>query len=858
MRKLHTAVIFSALLFISASHMVLHAGQSTVEIRIIGTFEDRIPNVTWVIMHDGDTLQAGFSESGIIQVDVPANLPLSLVLQHPRMATTFHAIGTLESGDTRKFSVKMEREFQLDEFDIVDARERDHGLIHRIDPEAFQRFTAPASHFEGILQTLPGVSAPNEMSAQYQVRGGNYDENLVYINDFEIYRPFLIRSGQQEGLSIINPDMIESIEFSAGGFDASRGDKMSSALSIKYKEPFERENRFSASLLGATAYAGGTGLNENLSYSIGARYRSNQYILGTLDTEGSYQPNFADLQAYTTYYFNDDWRISWLSYAGRNHYRFIPQSRETEFGTVQETFRLMMFFQGQEILEYNNLLNALNLAYEPNPYTTLEFKSSLYTSIESENMDVIGQYWFDELETDLGSEDFGDVRVRLGVGTLQDHVRNRMEAHIYNFEHRGQYERREENLNLEWGLKAQGEVIHDRIHEWEVEDSAGFSIPRSVDGPLELKSFHSNELNTHSMRYSAFAQNTFHLEDSFRTRFTTGIRSQYWNFNNEFTVSPRARMSFEPNRRFNLRKQRQGAHDSLMRNDLILHLSAGVYHQPPFYRELRDASGSLNTEIRSQRSINVVAGGDYFFQLADRPFKWTAEMYYKHLDHLIPFEYDNMRVIYHAHNEASGYAAGIDMKLYGEFIRGLPSWISMSLMDTRETIFSDDSGFGDTPADERRRPLLRETIRPAFLGGSEAPEYQRRRPTNQTFLFSLFFQDFLPMNPGYRVSLNAVYGTGMPHGPPGYPELRNRFTMPGYARVDLGFSAVLSESGNTLFDWDFLGHFKSLVATAEVFNAFGINNTFNYIWIQDLHGSRFAIPNHLTNRRLNIKLEARF
>lgn len=816
----------------------MSAQEATFEGEVQDIFEDPLPNAEWQVIMNGDTISEGVAERGSFQTALPAGEPLSLKLNHRIMAEKLINLEPFSPNESRSRTFTMQRELEIGEFEFIEERRRDAVPVQRIDPESFDRLAAPSGQFESVLQTMPGVTAPNELSGQYQVRGGNFDENLVYIEGFEVFRPFLIRSGQQEGLSIINPDMIESVEFSTGGFDATFGDRMSSALSIDYKEPYEFESSASASLLGGRAHTGGTALDDDLSYSIGARYHSNQYLLGSLDTEGDYQPNFADIQSYLTYYFNDDLSLSLLTYYGRNDYELIPETRETEFGTIDEALRLTVFFDGREQMQYHNLLNGLNLTYEANDFTTLDFNASLFSSIENEGLDVVGQYWLDELETDLGDEDFGEAAVQLGTGTFHENARNEITANIYSLEHRGHYERREDNLDLEWGVEFQGEIIDDQFKEWEREDSAGFSLPFDPGhkGDLELKESFSGEWDSHSNRLKGFIKNTFEVSDSFRARLNTGLRANYWTFNDEVNVSPRVQFTFHPNHRYNQRKRQEGVPDSLLRNELVMTLAAGIYHQPPIYREMRDFGGNINQNIKSQESTHFIAGGDYFFDFNDRPFKWTTELYYKRLRNVIPYQYDNMRVRYFGDNIAQGYATGLDMKLYGEFIRGFPSWASVSLMQTRETI---EEG-AELP------------------GGMNLPNDNRPRPTDQRLMFNLFFQDFMPGNPNYTVNLNMIYGTGLPHGPSDFPELRNEFRMSAYRRVDIGFGTLFKSNEGKLFDWAFLDHFEDFKATAELFNAFGFNNTFNFRWIQDQQGRRLAIPNYLTQRRLNLKLEASF
>jgi len=739
---------------------------------------------------------------------------------------------------------------QLPDVEVKEQKYRESNLI-LIKPKTVKQIPSISGGVEAIIKTLPGVSSNTELSSQYSVRGGNYDENLVYVNDIEIYRPFLIRSGQQEGLSFVNSDLISSILFSAGGFDAKYGDKMSSVLDIKYKKPKKFAGSVSASLLGGSAHIENISRNKRLSYLIGIRQKSNQYILKQLDTKGDYKPSFTDVQTYVNYKLNKKWDIDFLANYARNSYKFIPHTRETDYGTVNEAYRLVIYFDGQETDNFETFIGAFSTTYKPNNNLKLKFITSAFKSYENENYDIQGQYQLGQLENDFGKEGFGEVAFIRGVGTFLNHARNNLNATVFNIEHKGIYSK--SNNCIQWGIKYQLEKINDNLNEWKMLDSSGYSIPHSPDSvgytnpdaqyyyPLELNDAVNTSINMFSNRYSGFIQNTFDIKnDSTKISLIAGVRANYWDFNNQFLLGPRATISYKPD----------------WEKDIVLRFSSGYYYQPPFYRELRNFNGEINKNAKAQTSIHFVAASDWDFKAWHRPFKFVTEIYYKHLYNLIPYEIDNVRVQYYANAQSNGYATGIDLRINGNFVKGIESWASLSVMKTQEDIQGDyyyeyfnkeneliipGYTFDHTPVDSIRHE-------PGYIP----------RPTDQRVNFSMFFQDYLPMNPTYKVHLNFIFGTGLPFGPLNHKKYQATLRTPPYRRVDIGFSKQIKSEEKKLPSNNIFKNFKSIWICLEVFNLLQIDNTISYIWITDVTNRQYAVPNYLTPRQINIKISTKF
>jgi|TARA_B110000914_G_scaffold106553_1_gene93429 hypothetical protein len=706
---------------------------------------------------------------------------------------------------------------------VKDQKSRKSNLS-RIKTKHVEVIPGSNGGIESILKTLPGVSSANELSSQYSVRGGNFDENLVYVNGIEVYRPFLIHSGQQEGLSFVNPDLVGSILFSAGGFAAKYGDKMSSVLDIKYKKPKSSNGSVNLSLLGGSAHFEGINNNKRLSYLFGIRHKSNQYLLNSLDTEAEYKPRFSDLQTYLNYKLDTDWDISFLANISKNEYNMIPQNRDTDFGTFNEALRLTIYFEGQEVDRYETYFGALSTKYNPNTHLQLQLTTSAFQTFEQENFDILGEYWLYQLDNNLGSDNFGDIAFDRGVGKYINHARNSLEARVINFSHKGNFNNN--NTIIDWGIQFQQEDIDDRIHEWSLIDSAGFILPHPTDSiglpsnnnqQVNINELLKTNINISSSRQSGYIQ---YSKDMNNLSLNAGTRSSYWSYNEELLVSPRISLAYAPN----------------WQKDVVFRLASGIYYQSPFYKELRYPNGELNENISSQKSIHYVLGSDYLFYKWGRPFKWITEVYYKKLDNLIPYKVDNVRIQYLAENNSNGYATGIDLKINGEFVSGVESWASLSIMKTEEDII------GDTYIDQ---------------DGNNVEVGYIPRPTDQRVNFSLFFQDYIPNNLNYKMHLNMIYGSGLPFGPPKSEKYEDVLRIPDYRRVDIGFSAIL-KSENKKSKIKFLNVINSAWISAEVFNLLDINNTVSYLWVTDVGGRQYAVPNYLTRRQLNLKLILRF
>jgi len=691
---------------------------------------------------------------------------------------------------------------------VVTAIRKQTTTMENIDADKIRLLPDPAGgSIESLVVTYAGVSSSNELSTQYSVRGGSFDENMVYVNGMEVLRPLLIRSGQQEGLSFVNPDMTEAVSFAAGGFEARYGDKMSSVLDITYKKPKDFEGSASVSLLGANAYVGSS--FGKVTQVTGIRYKTGRSLLGTLDTDAEFDPNFIDLQSYITYEMTPKWEMNFLGNVAVNNYKFTPHTRETSFGAMDNPINFTVYFpNSKERDKFQTLYGAWTLKHTPNENTEIGIQASAFSSKEEENYDITGEYWISE----NGAVEPGGIASGLSVGRYHEHARNRLVANVYNVNHYGSV--RITNNTIKWGLTFQSEKIQDHISEWERRDSAGYSLPHTGDGVNVIANLYSREKIT-SNRFSGYLQDVF----KFRTKqglFTLvgGIRGSYWDYNEEFIFSPRASLSFIPN--FN--------------QNLTTRFATGVYYQSPFYKELRkvvrDADGNqtveLNTKLKSQRSIHFILGGDYTFKALDRNFKLTTELYYKKMDDLIPYTIDNVKLRYYGENCATGYAMGIDMKFFGEFVPGTDSWISVSLMKSEQKI--------------------RETTKVPF-------------PNSPGYNISLFFQDYFPGRERIKLNLKGVLSGGLPITEPnkGWEDSR-RFRLKAYRRVDMGLSYQLAGGKDAIMDRAFFRHFKNIWIGLDVFNLFDIKNTSSYYWVTDVYGTPYAVPNYLTGRQFNARL----
>jgi hypothetical protein len=822
-------------LFLIFGLLVATIAQAQKNAVIYGVVRDSLDRpISDVNVSVSGTSQLTFSgENGYFQLPLPPGREYSISFSQIGRPHKIIQVEPLQPGQRFELNVKMEYGVSLIAVVIKEERDREKVSMQTINPKTVTTLPNVSGSFESILKTLPGVTSNNEMSSQYNVRGGNYDENLIYVNDIEIYRPFLPRSGQQEGLSFIHTELVENVKFSAGGFEARYGDKLSSVLDIQYKRPKKFGSSVNLSLMGAQTHIEGSTPNRRFTFLVGARYWTNQYVVSSLDTKGSYKPSFSDAQTLLTYHLRDNLNISVLASYAQNTYLVVPETRETVFGTVKQAMALRIFFNGQDLMEYRTATGAVSVNYQPSTSMQVKLYSSVFYSNEREFFTLEGAYRLEEVETDFGSDNFGKSKASKGIGYFLNNARNEIEATVYNAGFRNS--NTIGNSNIQWGAQVQAERINDNLNEWYYIDSLGFAQPSLVDGQIVMKDYVSsrNDLNTY--RLSGYVQNSQLISKPSNMRINYGIRTNWWSYNDENVVSPRVQFSFEPNRRHN-RAILLGDEQGELKRDIILKAAVGVYYQPPFYRELRNFEGRLNPNIRAQRSIHYILGGDLNFKWLDRPFKLFAEAYYKQLDNLIPYEIDNVRIRYYAENSASGYATGVDMRLNGEFVKGTESWLSVSVMNTEEKIHN---AIVKNAAGER--------IEPGYI----------RRPTDQRVNVSMMFQDYLPKFPAYRMYLNLVYGSRLPTGPPDRNRYGDTSSMPSYRRVDIGFLKVLvDENDPQKSGWK--KHFRSALIGIEVFNLIDVQNTISYLWVQDVEARTWAVPNYLTRRRLNLRLIMKF
>ncbi|MDA7835913.1 TonB-dependent receptor [Salibacteraceae bacterium] len=785
----------------------------------------------------GTTFGTTSSEDGSFRFEIPANQDLKVIVRHISFQEYSVFVNGKSSETIRINATVKDRANDIKTFTLTEERDREKPM-RKIEAGMAKFNPSVTGSVESLLpaQAL-GVSTNNELSSQYSVRGGNFDENLVYVNGIQVYRPFLIRSGQQEGLSFINSDLVSSISFSSGGFESKYGDKLSSVLDITYKKPEKFAGSVSASLLGANIHIENASDNKRFTQIHGLRYFSNQYLLGSLDTDGSYRPRFIDYQTYLTYSFNSDWEVSFLGNYSQNQYQFAPRSREASFGTVSSAVGLNVFFEGQEVDQYQTAFGALALQWTPRYNFNLRLIASAFQTLEEETFDIEAAYSLSELETDLGSESFGDEAFTIGTGSYLNHARNYLDALVASLELQGEYTG--DNHKWLWGLKYRRDDIIDKLNEWRLVDSVGYSVPYTGTDVNLFETIKSdNRIATN--RVMGYLQRDWNFDlKNHKLFLSTGARFHYWDFNEQTTFSPRFLAAFTPD----------------WNQDWIFRASWGYYHQPAFYREMRDLNGNVNPAIRAQKSIHYVLGADYNFTMLGRPFKFVGEAYYKQLSEIIPYELDNVRIRYYATNNAVGFAQGVDLKLNGEFVKGIESWISLSVMQTQEDILDDQYDEYTVQLDDTTFKSLKPfgtvldttTIYPGYIA----------RPTDQRVNFAMTFQDYVPGLEQIKAHLSLIFGTGLPTGPPSYTRWQDVFRMPPYRRVDIGFSARLKdeakESSSPVFK-----HINSAWITLEVFNLLAVNNTISYLWIKDASNTEYGVPNYLTNRRVNLKLIVKF
>jgi hypothetical protein len=765
---------------------------------------------------------------GYYLIEIPTNQNVILTyshLGHKKVQATLN----LSKNEDYEFNPVMKTDVEQIATVVISGREnkRIEGITS-LSPETIRRMPSANSGVESLLMSLPGVNNNNELSTQYAVRGGNYDENLVYVNDIEVYRPFLVRSGQQEGLSFVNSDLTSNVNFSAGGFQAKYGDKLSSVLDITYRKPTDFEASVDASLLGASVSAGGISNDGKLTGIVGLRFRDNSLFVNAKETETNFRPTFLDAQTYFTYKFNNKFELAVLGSVAINKYSFEPLTRQTNFGTLADPIALLVFYEGQEEDKYDTYFGALKATYVVSDNFTAKLIGSVYQTQEQEYFDVLAQYRLGEVDTSIGSENLGDVTFSEGIGSQLTHARNNLDALIVNLEHKGNASINENEI--EYGIKYTHEDIRDRVQEYEVIDSAGFSIrPPIIDfGNLQpYQPFTSDivpftniraENDVQINRVSGYAQ------WSRRTNIGTsdvwlnaGIRAHNWTVSGDGIIST-TQTVFSPRGQITVKPEWE--------MDMLFRLSGGVYHQPPFYRELRDSTGTVRPNVKAQQSIHIVLGNDYSFDLWERPFTLTSEAYYKKLTNVNPYTLENVRIRYRATNNAVAYAYGLDLRLAGEFVPGTESWISLGYLKTEENI--DDRGY-------------------IF------------RPTDQRLKVGMLFQDYVKVVPNLKGYLNLQYNTGLPGGSPSYADPYDyQQRLPDYKRADLGVQYVIVDN-NSLRDKGILKPFKELTIGAEIFNVFDAQNSITNTFVRDVYTkTQYAIPNFLTPRVFNLRMTAKF
>ena len=776
---------------------------------------------------DGKKTGVVSDNTGFYKLDLPANIPVTVWFSH--ISFKLSAIDGVEMG--------LGEQFEFNSFMLTGAQQMGEVVIEaETNTRRIEGITAiPAD----VIRTIPGANAGvenivkllggnsnNELSTQYSVRGGNYDENLVYVEDIEIYRPFLVRSGQQEGLSFTNSAMVKDVDFSSGGFQAKYGDKLSSVLDITYRRPKDYAAALEASFLGGSLTLEGISKDKKWSAIAGARYRDNSLLVNSQETETNFRPTFADVQTMVNFTPSAKWELSFLGNISQNKYHYQPLSRQTNFGTIDQPIALQIFYEGQEKDEYETYFGAFKSTYKASENFTLKVIGSVYHTQEQEHFDILAQYALGEVDTNIGSETFGDIKFARAVGGQLNHARNNLDALIVNAEVKGLHKIKKNNV--EWGVKYTREDIRDRLVEWEVIDSAGFSLrPPVIDLPVNDQPYNPYTgplVPYQSIRATNFAQInrvSGYVMWSRRAKLgssdvwlNAGVRAHQWQVtgdnidgNSQVTFSPRAQFSIKPD----------------WEADMLFRLSGGFYHQPPFYRELRDQQGEVQPNVKAQQSIHVVLSNDYSFKLWERPFKLVSEAYYKKLDDVNTYTLENVRIRYRANNDAVAYAYGADVRLHGEFVPGTESWLTFGYLKTEENI----QGRG-------------------YIA----------RPTDQRLKFGILFQDYVPSIPNLRVYLNMVYNTGLPGGSPSYADsYQYQSRLNDYRRVDAGFAYVFTDGTKEYPDGHWLAMFTDLSLGLEIFNLFNNQNAITNTWVRDVYTkSQYGIPNYLTTRVFSLKL----
>ncbi|MCE3282740.1 MAG: TonB-dependent receptor [Chitinophagaceae bacterium] len=789
----------------------------------------------------GRSTSVNTNDSGRFSISVPVNRQVALLFFAEGFNSTRKTL-FLRPGEAETITVKLAPfSGQLDPVIVVNPNKgrREPGRI-TIDPSRTQFNPSPVSGIEQLIKIFVGSN--NELTSQYSVRGGSYDENLIYVNDFEVYRPYLVRSGQQEGLSFINPDLTGSVRFYNGGFQARYGDKLSSVLDISYRKPKQFGGSAYFGLLEQGIHLEGISSGKKFTYLLGLRNRSNRNLLGSQETKGNYVPSSSDIQALLTYQVSKQWEVELLANLSQTKFTLFPEESKLSSSVFSPFFTANLavdiFFEGQERDEYQTGFLGLAATNSPNKDLTLKWMVSSFSNNEQENIDITGAYLFGERDFDRSQSTFGLIVNPLGAGVFQNYARNRLNIEVFNASHKGSMDFGKHFI--QWGQSIEQQRIIDKLHEWEYNDSAGYSLPYNPSVLAMFKTL-NGKTNIDIMRLSGYLQDNIQFKDSSDFILNAGLRYNYNDLNREFLLSPRLGVSFVPKR---------------WTKDVVVKASAGIYHQPPFYRELRRYDGTVNTDLKAQKSWQLSLGADYNFKMFNRPARIQAEAYYKGMWDVVPFDIDNVRLRYFGENMAKAYATGIEARLFGELVPDAESWVSMGFMKTKEDLQNDfyrvyrnAAGEVITAATTDQKPVDSTAFGVGYV----------RRPTDRMITFGMFFQDYLSTNKNFRVYLNTLYGSNLPYNIPGSIRYRNALIIEPYIRVDIGFSALLldPEKSNRRSHSPFR-NFKSIWASLEVFNLIDRPNTISYMLIKDFANNVFTMPNRLTPRLLNLKLVAKW
>lgn len=767
------------------------------------------------------------NENGFYVLEIDANVEVVITYSQVNFKKATYTV-KLKTNEDFEWNPILNTISETIETVVITGKNRKIDGGTAVSPVIIRRIPGANAGVENLLKTLPGVYSNNELSTSYAVRGGNYDENLVYVNEIEVYRPFLIRSGQQEGLSFTNTDLVQNIDFYAGGFQAKYGDKLSSVLDIAYRNPKSFHAGLEASLMGGSIFAEGVSKNQKWSNITGVRYRNNSLLVKSQDVQTNYRPSFLDVQSLFNFNLNTKWNFSFLGNIAQNNYNYQPTTRQTNFGTLSEPIALLVDYEGQEKDKYTTFFGAVKAIYEPNKNTKYKLISSAYHTVEQEYYDILAQYRLGEVDANIGSETFGDVVFSRGIGSQLNHARNNLDALIVTNEVKGNHKLNENNA-IEWSFKHNFENIRDRVVEWEVVDSAGFSLPNPLldyindqpynpyYGPLAPYQNVRSKNNTTINRFSTYLNWNHEGKLGIHTYYlNAGVRGQSWlvsnngiSGDNQFTFSPRAQFILKPK----------------WEKEMIFRFSVGVYNQPPFYRELRGNDGSVNPNVKDQKSIHFVLGHDYSFKMWERPFKLVSEVYYKTINDVNTYTIDNVRIRYRANNDATAFVYGLDGRINGEFVPGVESWFTFGYLKTEE----NQNGRGNIA-----------------------------RPTDQRLKFAILFQDYMPNIPSLKMYLNLVYNTGLPGGSPAYADAYDyQMRLKDYRRADVGFSYVFKDA--TLgANRKWLSNFSEMSLGFEIYNMFNNQNSITNTWVRDVYTkTQYGVPNYLTTRTFNLKLSMR-